>query len=158
MILLKFTTTIYFADAIALDAFMSGIFGPGTGAVFLDDVRCSGNETNLLECPHSVSGDHFSDAGVICLQGAVVYCVYVYLALVPCINATLDARLIATIFARKLWVPPGRGWAKRMQEGNVPLSCKTRDLCKHNVFESLRTTQTDDKHSNTYVQSNCKSN
>ena len=101
----------------------------------MDDVGCSGNETNLLQCPHRGIGipdsqDHFSDAGVICPQGAVVYCVYVYMVLVPCISATLDARLIALMLARKLWVPPGRGRVERMQKGNVPLSFKMRNLCK----------------------------
>ena len=76
VIILKFTKTIYFADATAMD----NIFAPGTGAIFLDDVGCSGNETNLLQCPHrgigiSEPSDHYEDAGVICLQGAVVYCV-----------------------------------------------------------------------------------
>ena len=79
MIILKFTKTIYFADATAIDSY-SGIFGTGTGAIFLDDVGCSGNETNLLQCPHRGIGipeswDHYEDAGVVCLQGAVVYCV-----------------------------------------------------------------------------------
>ena len=157
MIILK---TIYFADATPVDGIMSGIYGPGTGPIFLDDVGCSGNETNLFECPHRGFGipkswDHNWDAGVVCPQGAVVYCVYVYMAFVPCINTTLDARLIALIFARKLWVPPGRGWVESMQEGNVPLSCKMQNLCKHNGFENLRTTQMINY---TNVQSNCKSN
>ena len=70
---------------------MNRIFGPGTGAIFMDDVGCRGNETNLLECPHKGIGilkscDHDADAGVICLQGAVVYCVYVNMVLVLCIN------------------------------------------------------------------------
>lgn len=45
-------------------------FGPGGGAVMLDDVRCIGNETSLLLCPKSDLGvkdcDHTEDSGVVC--------------------------------------------------------------------------------------------
>lgn len=49
----------------------SGAFGPGTGAVFLDNINCIGNETRLEECPlqfdlgiHNCA--HSEDAGVVC--------------------------------------------------------------------------------------------
>ena len=46
------------------------IFVPGVGAIFLDDVGCRGNETNLVDCPHRGVGvhncHHSEDAGVIC--------------------------------------------------------------------------------------------
>ena len=63
------------ADAVAI---VSGTtFGPGVGAIFLDDVGCRGNETNLNDCPHRGVGvhncGHNQDAGVICQQGTVVY-------------------------------------------------------------------------------------
>uniref|UniRef100_A0A8C4QQV7 SRCR domain-containing protein n=1 Tax=Eptatretus burgeri TaxID=7764 RepID=A0A8C4QQV7_EPTBU len=45
-------------------------FGPGHGPVHLDNVRCSGDETNLLVCPHNGWGihncGHHEDAGAIC--------------------------------------------------------------------------------------------
>ena len=53
--------------------------GHNTGSIFLDDVRCRGNETNLDDCPHNGVGNHncghYKDAGVICLQGVVFYLV-----------------------------------------------------------------------------------
>ena len=53
-------------------------FGHGIGAIFLDDVGCRGDETNLDDCPHNLLGIHncwhYEDAGVICLEGAI-HCV-----------------------------------------------------------------------------------
>uniref|UniRef100_A0A3Q2T3M3 Neurotrypsin n=1 Tax=Fundulus heteroclitus TaxID=8078 RepID=A0A3Q2T3M3_FUNHE len=45
-------------------------FGKGTGRVWLDEVRCSGNELTLEQCPKSAWGEHnclhSEDAGVSC--------------------------------------------------------------------------------------------
>ena len=47
-----------------------GYFGQVTGPVFLDDVACIGNETNLLDCLSDDPGRHncgtATDSGVIC--------------------------------------------------------------------------------------------
>ena len=63
-----------FADAKAINV-GSNIFDRGVGPIFLDNVGCSGNETNLADCPHRGVGvhdcHHSEDAGVICSQGAV---------------------------------------------------------------------------------------
>ena len=45
-------------------------FGQGTGPIWLDNVFCTGSETELLECPHNGIGNHncihFEDASVRC--------------------------------------------------------------------------------------------
>ena len=57
---------ILVADAVALT------FGvtQGTGSIWLDEVRCSGSETRLVDCPTNPIGvhncGHFLDAGVRC--------------------------------------------------------------------------------------------
>ncbi|XP_040920255.1 deleted in malignant brain tumors 1 protein-like [Toxotes jaculatrix] len=48
----------------------SAFFGQGQGDIWLDDVRCSGNETSLVHCQHPSFGEnncgHGEDAGVVC--------------------------------------------------------------------------------------------
>ena len=55
---------------------VGGIFGQGSGEIWLSNVACKGQETTLYECVQifnpweGTSGcDHSSDAGVICTNG-----------------------------------------------------------------------------------------
>ena len=45
-------------------------FGQGTGPIWLDNVLCTGSESELLECLHNGIGNHncnhFEDASVRC--------------------------------------------------------------------------------------------
>ena len=45
-------------------------FGGGEGAIFLNDIQCLGNETNLLQCTYNGfevdDCAHYEDAGVSC--------------------------------------------------------------------------------------------
>lgn len=54
----------------ALAAPRSGLFGDGSGPIFLDDVRCTGDETSLGQCHHLGllvhNCGHHEDAGAIC--------------------------------------------------------------------------------------------
>jgi hypothetical protein len=46
------------------------IFGAGNGTIWMDDVKCIGNETDIITCPHYGPRDqncgHDEDVGVIC--------------------------------------------------------------------------------------------
>ena len=50
----------------------NAFFGQGSGGIFLNNVRCSGNEETLLNCSHDGIGvhtcTHSRDAGVRCLS------------------------------------------------------------------------------------------
>ena len=52
-------------------------FHVGTGQIWLDNVRCTGTETRLIDCPAGALGTnacgHSSDAGVRC-SAAMVTC------------------------------------------------------------------------------------
>ena len=44
-------------------------FGEGTGPSWLSNLRCTGSEANLLQCPHAGVGlgcTPFNDVGVVC--------------------------------------------------------------------------------------------
>lgn len=55
-----------------------GRYGTGTGAIWLDSLQCTGNETSLSECPHLGWGNYYSvcthanDAGVYCIPNPVI--------------------------------------------------------------------------------------
>ena len=51
-------------------AFSNALFGAGTGPIHLDNVDCTGSESNLIDCQHISNvycrHGHNEDAGVRC--------------------------------------------------------------------------------------------
>uniref|UniRef100_A0A1X7U1B7 Deleted in malignant brain tumors 1 protein n=1 Tax=Amphimedon queenslandica TaxID=400682 RepID=A0A1X7U1B7_AMPQE len=49
-------------------AYGSAYFGQGSGAIALDDMQCTGNESSLFNCTYNPNHNcvHFEDAGVLC--------------------------------------------------------------------------------------------
>ena len=66
-------------------------FGAGTGPIHLDDLRCTGSEGTLFDCPFAATHNcnHFEDAGVRCIPDGqynittdeVIHLVCVYVCL-----------------------------------------------------------------------------
>lgn len=54
-------------------------YNPGTGPIYLDEVRCTGSESALINCSFNTLGvhncDHNEDAGVSC-EGVKVFCLF----------------------------------------------------------------------------------
>lgn len=63
-----FAMTLYFS--IGASAVTNARLGQGSGAIFLDNVRCDGSESRLFDCPANPIGTHncghHEDAGVRC--------------------------------------------------------------------------------------------
>ncbi|XDB64829.1 hypothetical protein ABFV05_018445 [Capra hircus] len=58
----------------AVSALPGARFSPGEGSILLDDVKCTGSESSLAQCPHSGwfthNCGHHEDAGVVCSDSA----------------------------------------------------------------------------------------
>ena len=64
-----------FADGASQVVYQAG-FGEGTGPIWVDQIRCNGNEQSILECTHNGWGihdcRHREDAGVHCERKVAV--------------------------------------------------------------------------------------
>uniref|UniRef100_A0A6Q2Y5M1 SRCR domain-containing protein n=1 Tax=Esox lucius TaxID=8010 RepID=A0A6Q2Y5M1_ESOLU len=60
----------------ALSAPIQALFGPGNGTIWMDDVRCTGRESSLTQCPHNGFGSHNcghnEDAGAVCSGRSII--------------------------------------------------------------------------------------
>ena len=61
---------------IGTNSLLGGFVADGTGQIVLDDLRCTGSESRLVDCPHRGLGnhdcDHSKDVGVRCIGIPVV--------------------------------------------------------------------------------------
>ena len=67
-LLLQAHNIIVQCNLLGATAISSARFEEGTGPIVMDEVRCTGNEGRLMDCPLSLSHNcgHHQDAGVRC--------------------------------------------------------------------------------------------
>ena len=67
LIVVSYNSLLLLLGATALG---SAYFGPGTGAINMDNVFCSGSEEQLTDCTFSETHNcaHSEDASVICVD------------------------------------------------------------------------------------------
>ena len=63
-------------SSIAAYAYSNALYGRGTGSILLDDVRCTGTESRLIDCSydsHTADCSHSEDAAVYCSLCKLVF-------------------------------------------------------------------------------------
>ena len=65
-------TSVIFCFSGVVEGYQQSYFGPGTGTIWMNDVRCRETELRLSDCKHegwkdhSDTYDHDDDVGVVC--------------------------------------------------------------------------------------------
>ena len=61
---------IFFPHSLGVSVRYYAYFGQGSGPIWLNNVQCTGRETNLLDCKANTIGvnycGHSTDVGVVC--------------------------------------------------------------------------------------------
>ena len=102
-----------------MDALRGASFGEGTGRIWLDNVECTGNETELSSCiaiSSDVNCTHAQDAGVRCSPGSH--------------NNNIYAAINANVLSFCSGCPEGD---VRLLEGNTKLEGRV-EICKENSW------------------------
>ena len=74
------------------------MYGQGMGKIWLSNVRCDGNESNIASCPHSYWGRtncaHGQDVGIVCDNGNYIFFIfkltYIHFNINKCCHSHLE--------------------------------------------------------------------
>lgn len=69
---IQFIIAVNFPLFVVGEPFSHAYFGQGRGIIHMDNLRCTGNENKLMDCPYSrdtTYDTHAEDAGVRCAVG-----------------------------------------------------------------------------------------
>ena len=83
-------------------------YGAGSGSIYLDDVICSGSESTILQCSHSLVGrhscDHGDDVSVNCSDSGIEhYDIFVVFVAVVVKESFDNITVCSTELDNQLW-------------------------------------------------------
>ena len=120
----------------------TGVFGPGSGPVFLDEVVCSGTEQELMECAHAGIGNHICGRAVF---GGLIQSEHEFDVAIMC-KGTLYIILLQfhTIFDTCCVFPDDcEDGEVRLQDGTASSNGRV-EVCQNGIWGSVCSSQWDD--------------
>ena len=108
------------------EVFDRAAFGEGTGQIWLDDVRCTGSESRLIDCPANPLGSHNcghqEDAGVRCG--------------IPTTTCKLIIKLMVLLYRRIIIKSVGVQGELRLINGGVATEGRV-EFCNNNAWGTI---------------------
>ena len=120
----------------------AGVFGPGSGAVVLDDIVCSGTEQELLECAHAGIGNHICGRAVF---GGLIQSEHEFDVALLCKGTLIHSLFVCLRHHFCVYMCPDdcQDGEVRLQDGTDSSNGRV-ELCQNGIWGSVCSSQWDD--------------